>query len=398
MRIELKAHTVNKGRAAKIALLDAIIWLWFHQISYTSTFSESFLAEQVLVLPSTVLSFAFTVGIIRARWDIVPRAMRVGAAVGTSAVLLAITVLPDSFPGEEVWSTVFVLALAIGCVFAAILRMETLAKCDDFATLSVALSGSLMLFYVLSLVLLVLPAEVYTACLVCAPLTLVFGVNHPAPSVQRKGPLPRRIRLSLPSGLPCAVGGLCGFIVALGTVFMATTPGQVFEHPSPLFLIAQMLFILLSIITVFGLDLYKAVYFAVANLFWAFGTLAGGIVHNQVTFLTDGFLEGISSFACLVAIVLFLAFSGVWASSMGRAVVMSGKDLTQNIARAAGLTPREIEVTMLLLEGRSLRVVQEELFISEGTARTHTKRIYAKLGVHSKQELIDYFKERVSNV
>ena len=48
---------------------------------------------------------------------------------------------------------------------------------------------------------------------------------------------------------------------------------------------------------------------------------------------------------------------------------------------------------LLLLEGRSLRYIQNALFISEGTARTHVKRIYAKLEVHSKQQLIDFFKE-----
>ena len=63
----------------------------------------------------------------------------------------------------------------------------------------------------------------------------------------------------------------------------------------------------------------------------------------------------------------------------------------EEVAQEAGLTKRETEVTALLLEGRSLRIVQQELFISEGTARTHAKRIYAKLGVHSKQELIDLF-------
>ena len=43
----------------------------------------------------------------------------------------------------------------------------------------------------------------------------------------------------------------------------------------------------------------------------------------------------------------------------------------------------------LLAEGRSLPYVQEKLFISEGTARTHIKHIYTKLDVHSKQEMLD---------
>lgn len=45
----------------------------------------------------------------------------------------------------------------------------------------------------------------------------------------------------------------------------------------------------------------------------------------------------------------------------------------------------------LLIEGRSLPVIQERLSISEGTARTHAKHIYEKTGVHTKQELIDLY-------
>jgi len=61
----------------------------------------------------------------------------------------------------------------------------------------------------------------------------------------------------------------------------------------------------------------------------------------------------------------------------------------EDVAAQHGLTKREIEVAALLLEGRSLRRIQTVLFISEGTAKTHVKHIYAKLGVHTKQELID---------
>ena len=33
--------------------------------------------------------------------------------------------------------------------------------------------------------------------------------------------------------------------------------------------------------------------------------------------------------------------------------------------------------------------IAEELVISENTVRTHAKRIYAKLDIHKKQDLID---------
>lgn len=59
------------------------------------------------------------------------------------------------------------------------------------------------------------------------------------------------------------------------------------------------------------------------------------------------------------------------------------------VARNAGLTPRETEVFGLLARGRSIPYIRDELVISRETAATHAKHIYAKLDVHSRQELID---------
>lgn len=53
------------------------------------------------------------------------------------------------------------------------------------------------------------------------------------------------------------------------------------------------------------------------------------------------------------------------------------------------LTPRETEVFALLAQGRSVPYIRDALVISKETAATHAKRIYAKLGVHSRQDLID---------
>jgi DNA-binding NarL/FixJ family response regulator len=50
----------------------------------------------------------------------------------------------------------------------------------------------------------------------------------------------------------------------------------------------------------------------------------------------------------------------------------------------AGLTPRELEVLGLLVEGRSNRQIAEHLFISGKTAGVHVTRILSKLGVHSR--------------
>lgn len=53
------------------------------------------------------------------------------------------------------------------------------------------------------------------------------------------------------------------------------------------------------------------------------------------------------------------------------------------------LSARETEVMELIARGNSVARIAEMLFVSENTIRTHSKRIYAKLDVHKKQELID---------
>ena len=66
----------------------------------------------------------------------------------------------------------------------------------------------------------------------------------------------------------------------------------------------------------------------------------------------------------------------------------------ERLAERHRLTPREVEVFMLLAQGRSIPYIRDELIISRETAATHAKHIYAKLGVHSRQELIDLVQKR----
>lgn len=59
------------------------------------------------------------------------------------------------------------------------------------------------------------------------------------------------------------------------------------------------------------------------------------------------------------------------------------------IACDRGLTPRETEIMTLLAQGRNSAFLQEKLVLSRNTIKTHVSNIYAKLGIHSQQELID---------
>lgn len=53
------------------------------------------------------------------------------------------------------------------------------------------------------------------------------------------------------------------------------------------------------------------------------------------------------------------------------------------------LSAREAEIMELIARGNTVARIAEMLFVSENTVRTHSKRIYTKLGIHKKQELVD---------
>lgn len=65
----------------------------------------------------------------------------------------------------------------------------------------------------------------------------------------------------------------------------------------------------------------------------------------------------------------------------------------EGVAQRYGLTKKETEVMVLVAKGRTAQRVQEIMGISAGTVNTHLSHIYRKLGVHSKQEMIDKLEE-----
>lgn len=59
------------------------------------------------------------------------------------------------------------------------------------------------------------------------------------------------------------------------------------------------------------------------------------------------------------------------------------------LAKKYGLSAREEEVIILYAQGRNRSFIGAHLFISENTVRDHIKKVYKKMHIHSKQELID---------
>jgi DNA-binding NarL/FixJ family response regulator len=55
-----------------------------------------------------------------------------------------------------------------------------------------------------------------------------------------------------------------------------------------------------------------------------------------------------------------------------------------------GLTPREAEVLRLIAEGLSNQEIQQRLYISNATIKTHVNRIFAKTGARDRAQAVTY--------
>lgn len=72
------------------------------------------------------------------------------------------------------------------------------------------------------------------------------------------------------------------------------------------------------------------------------------------------------------------------------------KRICQELCDEYELSARELDVFALLARGYTAARIQKELYIAAGTVNYHTRNIYAKLGVHSKQEVISLVEDKMA--
>ncbi len=216
---------------------------------------------------------------------------------------------------------------------------------------------------------------------------LVAGltVRHPDPTAVYKACLPLMlIILSLLPFFGEALGGLAGLVM----ITCYDVCGMVFL----LFIVdrARTLHISSYILS--------SVYLGGSGLFLVIG-LGIGVVLGALSADYGLSLLTLLAFAAIypLAIVLVVvlrrvrpANDTVDATSVGGApgiddALGSGVDI---LADRFKLTKREREILSYLARGRSAKFIADTLVISENTAWAHIKRVYAKTGVHSKQELM----------
>ena len=61
--------------------------------------------------------------------------------------------------------------------------------------------------------------------------------------------------------------------------------------------------------------------------------------------------------------------------------------------RELGVTPREQEILELIANGMSNREIAEKLFVSENTVKTHSTRLFDKLGAKRRTQAVQLGKE-----
>lgn len=115
--------------------------------------------------------------------------------------------------------------------------------------------------------------------------------------------------------------------------------------------------------------------------------------HMQEILLTLAFVMMTASFVFFVR----------YAPSKNDAVIDSAKstprfETLSRVAEQKGLTARELEIALLISQGYSAKYIAEMLYVSQETIRTHSKRIYKKLDIHNKQEIIELANEGSSTL
>jgi ligand-binding sensor domain-containing protein/DNA-binding CsgD family transcriptional regulator len=97
-------------------------------------------------------------------------------------------------------------------------------------------------------------------------------------------------------------------------------------------------------------------------------------------------------FRSLLALALLAAFVQ-WNRSRSRrlAARIRSEAAMEHYFDKFGISPREREIVRLLLRGKSNREIEDALFISMGTVKNHIYRIFQKLGVKNRAQLIARF-------
>lgn len=131
-----------------------------------------------------------------------------------------------------------------------------------------------------------------------------------------------------------------------------------------------------------------------------FGVLLGGLIGKSISFANLQSFD--STLLALGVVCLTLALlpplhkhlsvllkDHAYLTIFSEKPIHQQKQMMEDFSISGDLTERESEIAVLLLTGKTYRMIAGELNISENTVKTHVKNIYSKAGVHNRTELMN---------
>lgn len=150
-----------------------------------------------------------------------------------------------------------------------------------------------------------------------------------------------------------------------------------------------------------GFSLCPVLVFGSARAAWAAGALTG-IGLEQLC--RAGGMEAVQALAVVLGLIAAVAFVFIF-TERDCVEILSSLPLPahtsrfrrqcEHLAKRSSVSNREMEVLMLVAKGRSASRIANDLSVSLATVNSHIHHIYQKLGIHSRQELIDLIESEI---
>lgn len=136
---------------------------------------------------------------------------------------------------------------------------------------------------------------------------------------------------------------------------------------------------------------------ALSTFFLVAGQIAAMLLLDAIAVLGGEALptEEIAAIMAFALPACSLVFLDEKNSSSGWGAIRPGQDddekasIAKKLSAEFALTPREVDVVLILAKGRNKERAAEELHLARETVKTHAANVYRKLAIHSQQELID---------